>query len=132
MADLNELEAAQTVKIAGTNSSGAETNYINGTANNELLTANISNNGGLQGALTVSTTAVEAKVGASALTNRKTLTVFNNSGATLYWGYTSGVTTSSGTPFYEKQFVSFDVGTGTSVYLIAGAGSNNVRVTESA
>lgn len=86
----------------------------------------------LQGAVTVGTSAVEAKVGASKLENRKSLTVYNNSNSTIYWGYTSGVTTSTGTPIFKSQFYDWDIGDQQAVYLIAGSASNNVRVTEGA
>lgn len=132
MADLNELQSAETVKIAGVNSSGAETNYVNASNNNELQTSDISNNGGTNGAITVSTSSIEAKVGVSALSNRKNLTVYNNGNNTIYWGYSSGVTTSNGTPIYKDQFVSWDIGPNTSVYLIASSGSNNIRISENA
>jgi hypothetical protein len=132
MADLNELEAGQTVKIAGASSSGAETNFVNASSTGELNTADISNNGGVNGALTVGTSSVEAKVGGSPLSNRKTLTVFNNSNSTIYWGYSSGVTTANGSPIFKNQIGTWDIGSNTSVYLIAGSAGNNVRITENA
>jgi hypothetical protein len=131
MSDLTGLEASQSIKIAGADSSGSETNYVNASALGELRTSDIITGTGTQGALTVGTSAVEAKVGGSALTDRKLLTIFNNSGTTIYWGRTSGVTTSSGTPIYEKQFFTFDFAADAPVYLIAGTAGNNVRITES-
>jgi len=131
MADLTGLEASQSVKIAGADSAGSETNYVNATALGELKTTDTITGAGAEGALTVGTSAVEARVGASALTNRKLLTVFNNSGTTIYWGRTSSVTTSTGTPIYEKQFFTFDFASDAPVYLIAGIAGNNVRITES-
>lgn len=132
MADLSDINSAQPVKIIGSSSDGTEQTPVQATANGEFLSADISNNGGTQGALTVGTSAVEAKVGASPLANRKTLTVHNNSNSTIYWGYTSGVTTANGTPLYKDQFAVWDVGPGTSVYLIAGSAGNETRVTENA
>lgn len=131
MADLSGLEASQSVKIAGADSSGGETNYVNATSLGELKTSDTITGAGAEGALTVGTTAVEAKVGAAALTNRKLLTIFNNSGTTIYWGRTSSVTTSSGTPVFEKQFFTFEFSSDAPVYLIAGTAGNNVRITES-
>lgn len=91
-----------------------------------------SKGGGVQSALTVSTSAVELKVGGSALTNRINATLYNNSLVLIYWGYTNAVTTSTGTPIQPGQAMSWDVGSSTSVYLIAAAGSNNTRITEAA
>jgi hypothetical protein len=132
MADLNQLESSQTIKIAGANSSGVENNFVNASSNGDLKTANVSNNGGVQAALNVGTSAVEVKVGASPYTERKSVTVFNNSNNTIYWGYTNAVTTSSGTPIFKNQQVEWAVGTGTSIWLIAGSAGNNTRITENA
>lgn len=132
MADLNELQAAQTVKIAGSNNSAAETNFVDATANGDMKTTDVSNNGGLQAALSVGTTAVELKVGISVLDNRKSATLFNNSNNTIYWGYTNTVTINSGTPIFKSQFVEWAVGSGTSIWLIAGSATNDTRITENA
>jgi len=132
MADLNELESSDTIKIAGADSTGNETNFADVTALGELKTADVISGSGTEGAITVGTSAIEAKVGASALTNRKLLTIFNNSDATIYWGRTSSVTSSSGTPIYEKQMFTFTVASNAPIYLIASASGKNVRVTESA
>lgn len=133
MADLNEIQAAQSIKIIGADATATETTPVNATNTGNLLTADIINAGtGVQGAVTVSTTAVEVKVGVSRLANRKSLTAHNNSSATLYWGYTSGVTVANGTPLFKDQFISWDVGEDQPIFMIAGSGSNNVRVTEGA
>lgn len=95
-----------------------------------LGVAAIGNGGGTQAALTVGTSAVELKVGGSALTNRVNATCYNNSLVTIYWGYTSGVTTSSGTPISPTQMMTWDAGASTTIYLIAGTSNNNTRITE--
>lgn len=96
----------------------------------QVASADILNNEGVQGTLSVGTTSIEVKVGASRLEGRKTVTVYNSSNRVVYWGYTSAVTTSSGTPIEKKQLVTFDVGDNLSVYLIAETGTNEVRITE--
>jgi hypothetical protein len=85
---------------------------------------------GVQGAITVSSTATAVRVGGANLANRKSLSAFNNGTQTLYWGYTSGVTTSSGTPLYKNQTIFFDIGPDVTVYLIAASATHDVRVTE--
>lgn len=132
MADLNETQAAQSVKIIGSSSSGIENTPVTASSNGELQISDISNNGGVHGSLTVGTSAVEAKVGGSALANRKTLTIFNNSNADIFFGYSNAVTTATGTPIFKNQFAEFEVGPSTSVWLIAGTAGNNTRVTENA
>ena len=60
-------------------------------------------------ALTVSTTEVEAKVGASRMTDRRGVLVHNNSTETIYFGPT-GITTSTGAPLFPNQRVSIGIG----------------------
>jgi hypothetical protein len=132
MADLNETQAAQAVKIIGSSSSGIENTPVTASSNGELQVSDISNNGGTQGAITVGTSAIQAMVGVSPLANRKTLTVFNNSNNDIYFGYTNTVTAVSGTPIFKNQFAEFSVGPLTQVWLISGATGNNVRITENA
>jgi hypothetical protein len=132
MADLDTKNSSQMISITGSDSSGSETNVVNANANGNLLTADISNAGGTQGTLNVGTSAVELKVGASPLSNRKNASLFNNSSNTIYWGYTSGVTTSTGTPIFKNQTVVWGIGPSTSVFLIATSVTNDTRITENA
>lgn len=133
MADLNEIQAAQSVKIIGASTTGVENVPVNASDVGDLLVSDIINQGtGTQGAITVTTSVIEAKVGGSRLSNRKLLTVYNNGNNTIYWGYTSGVTSSNGTPIVKNQQAVWDIGDDQAIYLIAGSGSNNVRVTEGA
>lgn len=92
--------------------------------------ADIINTSGVQGFLTVSTSAVEAIVSVSRLTNRKLLTIHNDGPTTIYWGYTNTVTTATGTPIFKNQLATWDIGDGLGVWLIAGTAGNTVRVTE--
>lgn len=85
---------------------------------------------GVQGSLTVGTSAIEVKVGGSALANRTYVTLYNNSNNIVYWGYTSGVTTSSGTPIVKGQFASWLKGASFPIYVISGSPGNDTRVTE--
>jgi hypothetical protein len=96
----------------------------------QIASADILNNGGTQAALTVGTTAVEIKVGASRLEGRKTVTLYNNSNTTIYWGYTSSVTTATGTPIFRDQFVTWEAGDSQEIWVIAGSAGNNTRITE--
>lgn len=84
---------------------------------------------GTQAALTIGTTAAEAKVGGSALANRGHLSIQPNANS-VYYGYTNGVTTSNGTRIFKDQTVWFDVSDGTSVWLIADGAGKDVRITE--
>lgn len=133
MADLDNLQSSQSVKIAGADSSGSETTFVDATANGDLQTADLINVGtGVQSSLTIGTTAVEVKVGVSRLSNRKLVTLYNNSNVTVYWGYSGSVTTSSGTPIFKNQFISWTVGDQQSIYVVAGSENNDSRITEAA
>lgn len=108
-----------------------ETNFLP-TANQKIedTVRDILNKTGDQGSLAVGVSAVEIKVGASRLAGRKSVTLYNNSNQTVFWGYTSGVTTSSGTPIEKSQFVTWEVGEDLAVFVIAATAGNNVRITE--
>lgn len=133
MADLSDLQSAQNIKISGASSAGSETNFVNSSANGDLQTVDRANTSGVNGAISVSTTAVAAQVGGSNLTERKTLIIYNNSNNTIYWGYSSGVTTANGIPVYKDQYFTWDgLGPNVTIWLIAASGTNDVRVAESA
>lgn len=101
--------------------------------NLESQVSDILNNGGTQAALTVGTSAVEVMVGGSPLSNRKSVTLCNNTVlTTIYWGYTNAVTTSTGTPIVPGQLIEWTVGPNTHIFVIAGGAGNNTRITEAA
>lgn len=94
--------------------------------------ADVLNNGGIQGSLTVGTSPVEVKVGVSRLTGRKVVTIYNNSNSVIYWGFTNSVSTSNGTPIEKKQFIELNVGDITEVWVVCDSNGNNARITEAA
>jgi hypothetical protein len=79
---------------------------------------------------TVGTTAGEVFAGGSRLASRYSMTVYNESNTTIYWGAT-GVTTSNGFPLLAGDSVTFTfkANIATAIYFVAGANSN-VRVVE--
>jgi len=91
--------------------------------------ADVLNGGGVNGALTVGTSSVEAKVGGSALSGRKTIMIqpLDN---TVYLGFSSGVTSSNGIRLSSGQIVILPVGDQTAVWLIGSAAGRNVRIAE--
>jgi len=102
------------------------------TSSGIVRVSDIINNGGVNGAITVGTSAVEAKVSTSRLPNRKLLTIFHNGTKNLYFGYSNAVTPSNGTQLFKNTLVSFPVGDGTSVWLISDTAGQDVRITEGA
>lgn len=88
MADLTDLQSAQTVKIAGSDSSGIEQGYVN-QFNSQIQSADILNGTTVQTTLSVTNTAQQCKVGASNLANRKML-IIQAQGTNLTYGFASG------------------------------------------
>lgn len=130
MADLSEIQSTESVKIIGASTTGLETTPVNSSATGELLTRDIFSGSGLEGALTVGTSAVEVKVGESKLVNRKFVTLYNNSIFPVYWGFTSGVTTLTGTPIQRDSLMSWAASDVTTIYVIATTADHNTRITE--
>lgn len=129
MADLNELQASQAVKIAGADATGAETNFVNATSAGDLKAVDAANTSCLFTNVNVTNTAAELKVGGSRLTNRKLL-IIEPLGSDIYIGYTSGVTTSNGMKITKGQIFGLPVGDTISVYAIASGGSQDTRIQE--
>jgi len=110
---------------------GGDSNKTYGQDQSETI--DILNSGtSLEGTLTVGTSAVEIKVGVNRLTNRELVTLYNSSNSVMYWGFTSSVTTSTGTPIEKNQFVTWAVGDVQTVYVIASSVGNIARITEGA
>lgn len=86
---------------------------------------------GLEGNISVGTIAVEVKVGATKLTNRQSVTLLPID-SKMYWGFNSTVTTSTGTPVYKNQLITFNALDTCSIWIICSTNGKNVRVTESA
>lgn len=82
------------------------------------------------GAKTVSSSAAEIFAGASRLASRYTMSVYNDSNNTIYWG-PSGVTTATGFPILpgDSLTLQFSPVAATAIYMIASA-SSAVRVVE--
>lgn len=96
----------------------------------QTSTADIINTSGVQGALTVGTTAVEVKVGGSKLAARKSVTLYNNSNATIYWGYNNTVSTTTGTPILKNTLFAWSVGESVEIWVISDGANRNTRITE--
>ena len=103
------------------------------TTNGDINVVDGLRNGGVYGNLNLVTggTAYEAKVGGSALSNRKLLTI--TALDDIYWGYSNTVTTSTGTPLYKNQQIIFaiDAASTFSIWLVASTNNKNARITES-
>lgn len=146
MADLNEIQSSQSVKLAGAGSpSGIETNWaavdINGglsvagegiagsaaggvitvqgaLSGTQVPTRDLINISGQNRAQAVSTVVSEALGGATILVNRKFISITPTNGI-VYWGFTAGVTIANGTPIFNNQTQVFGFTDNVRVYLVA-------------
>jgi len=130
MADLSFIQASQLVSLTGADSTGVETYVVNSTTNGELKTSDIGNNGGVNDAIVVGTSAVEAKVGSSVLAERKELIIYHNGSHKLYFGFSSSVTTSNGVPILKDTMLAITVGPNTHIWLISDGTNNDIRIAE--
>ena len=85
--------------------------------------SDVENDSYVSGVVAVSTTQVEAKVGASRLTGRECITVTNKGPNRVYYG-PSGVTVATGDSLLKDQFVSFSLGDAIGLFLICDTGQS--------
>lgn len=83
----------------------------------------------ISGVVSVSTTAVEAKAGATRLAARKAVLICPTNGV-VYLGTSTGVTTSTGVPIFKNEKYPLDISDANPVYLIAASGTVSVIVWE--
>lgn len=139
MADLNEIDRAIPVKIAGSNpATGITDNYqqvdANGTAqvglydssgnaigstvNRDLQADDTTRAAGLDTVITMTGAAIEVKVGASRLTTRKYV-IMNPTGNACKWGFTS---TTQSFDVFKNGFTFFPAGPNTPIWIIGPSG----------
>lgn len=97
----------------------ANGNNINA-INNQMEARDVINVGGQFRAQSVTTTAAEAIGAATRLANRKLLSITPTNG-TIYWGTSTAVTTTTGTPIFANQNLSLAFTDVVPVYVIAAA-----------
>lgn len=129
MPDLDHKERAEPTKIVGANTNGEETDYLEVTPNHEARTSDVVNTAAVYSEITVGTTAVELKVGASALANRKVAHVTPKD-KDIYWGYDNLVTPVTGTKIFKGATVEFNYGPNISIWLIAESTGNKANIGE--
>jgi hypothetical protein len=117
-------------QIVGATTAGTPTTPIGSDANGNLFTNDTIESAITSGSITVSTTAVAARVGAANLATRKMLMISPVTN-TVYIGATSAVTTATGIPIYPGQVISFAFSANVTPYLISAA-SGTVNIFEGA
>lgn len=84
---------------------------------------------GLTGALTVTTTPIEAKVGSSPLAGRQLLVIQPKANG-VFLGYSNTFTTAQGIELFKDQIITIAAGPDLRVWLRTSSGSVNVRIQE--
>lgn len=77
----------------------------------------------------VTTSPVEVKVGGSALSERKVITIQPTDGS-VWYGYDNSVTSNSGTKIFKGQWIQLEASDSLPVWLVADSGTVDVRITE--
>lgn len=129
MADLSDLQAAQTAKIVGSDTGGVETNAARVTPNQDIGAVDTVNASVTGGTITLSGTPVELKIGGSRLANRKYIWM-EALGNNVKWGF--GPTVGQ-CPFdcFKSQLFSFPIGD-VAIYAYATTGTPSVAFGEGA
>lgn len=127
MADLTGIEAAQSIKVVGSDNTGAETTPVNSTVNGDLQTADILNNGGLDTVLSIATgVPQELKVGASRKTTRKYV-IMEALDTGIKWGFSSSTQSFD---LFKSQVIMVPVGEDTEIWFDSTSGTKDVAIAE--
>lgn len=113
--------------IAGKNPSGNLT-PVSIASNNDLRVQSSINTSLINGAISVNTIAIEAKVGATRLISRQAILITPTNGV-VYFGSSATVTISTGTPIFKNQSYPILATDNIPIYLIS-ATTIDVRIVE--
>ena len=129
MADLTDLQAAQTVKLVGSDAAGVETNSAKVSNNQDLGTSDIMNNGGIDRSLPLTTAAKLGVVnvdGVTPLVNRKYF-IMEGLDTGIKWGFSA---TTQSFDIFKSQVIMVPCGPNTTIYFKMTTGTGNVAIGE--
>lgn len=127
MADLDGIEAAQSVKIMGSEADGTEETPVGSTGLGEFHVVEKLLDAGLDDEISITAgTPVEVKVGASRKTDRKVVIVQPTDGK-IKWGFSN---TTQSFPLYKLQHAIISAGPDTAIWVDAISGTVNVAIGE--
>jgi hypothetical protein len=124
--DLDTLQASGSVKIAGANSSGTETHFVDASPNNELRANDCVNTSGTDTVLSLTVTAQEIKVSTSRLVNRKYVWMEALS-TNVKWGFDSNCRFD----LFKNQLIIHPVGN-VAIYMKMSTGTGTAAIGEGA
>lgn len=117
----------QTSQVGGKDASG-NIQAMKVAVSGEQFVKDVIDVAGQNRAQSVTTSAAEALGAATILANRKFISIRPTNGI-IYWGFTSGVTTTTGTPIYTNEVFTISASDNVHIYLIA-AQTTDVRISE--
>jgi len=127
MADIQDIDAAQTVKVVGSDLTGVEETPVSSTPNGELKIADTHNNGGQD--VTISITSgspVELKVSATRLANRKYV-IMEALNTGVKWGFSSSTQSFD---LFKSQLIMVPIGENTEIWFDCQSGTKQVAIAE--
>lgn len=125
MADASPLNCAELTRLIGSQIDGSETTPVGATTDQDLKVGDLINHQGVNATLSLTTAAVEGKVGASRLVGRKYIEMQAIT-TNVKWGYD----TSCPFDLFKNQFFSLPISDICAVYLKASAGTASVAIGE--
>ena len=125
MPDISDINAAQTVKLVGSDSTGVEQTPVESTNLAELKAVDKINQQGEDTTVVLSTTAIEAKVGISTKANRSYvfLQALDNN---VKWGFDVNCRFD----LFRNQFLSIPASEDCLIYIRASSGTPSVVIGE--
>jgi len=123
--DVSDIQAAQSVKVIGSDATGLETTPVGSTTLGDIKAADVPNQQGVSGTLSLTVTAQIGKIGASVLSNRKYVEMQALT-TNVKWGYDANC------PFdlFKNQFFALPMGAGCNIYFKAATGTAQVAFAE--
>lgn len=126
MGDLNSLESSDTIKIAGADSSGQETNFVNSTPTGDLQTSDIMNTAAVSGIIALSTSPTALRINPANLANRKYI-ILQGLTNSIVWGFSAESQTFD---IFKNQFVMLPCGSNITIYAKVITGTGQISVGE--
>ena len=119
MSDLDFKDATNPIIVVGSTATGLETNPMDVSAKREAYTNDAIRASSLDSVVSLTTSAVELKVGVSALADRKYL-IIEGLSANIKWGFSSG---SQSFDLFKNQILMIPIGTAVWAKVSSGTGS---------
>lgn len=126
MADIQDIDAAQTVKVVGSDPTGVEETPVSSTPNGELKIADTHNNGGADTVINLTTTPVEGKVGVTVQANRKYV-IMEALTTRVKWGFSSST---QNFDLFKSQLIMVPIGENTEIWFSVSSGTGSIAFAE--